>query len=94
MTLTTVKVVGKRQNVLRLNLLTPTGKHVNAVYFGAEPFALFETFPEPVVRRIKEAEASGRRLMLPVSILYQPTLNEYMGNVSVELKLISAKYEE
>ena len=77
-------VVGKNQNVLRLNLLTSQNKNVSAVYFGnVEAFRSFycEKYGEEEVRKA----FWGKENKIRMQIVYYPEINEYNGKENVQL---------
>lgn len=77
-------VLGKNQNVLRLNLRTKEGQSVSAVYFGdVEAFRTFyaEKFGEAEV----EKAFRGQMNKLSIMIVYYPEINVYNGNESIQI---------
>ncbi|MBQ8278262.1 MAG: single-stranded-DNA-specific exonuclease RecJ [Roseburia sp.] len=77
-------VVGKNQNVLRLNLETPYGESVSAVYFGdVEGFLDYyrEKFGEAEV----DAALFGKNNKILLQIVYYPEINMYNGMESVQI---------
>lgn len=77
-------VVGRNQNVLKLNLKTEAGEPVTAVYFGD-----IETFKAYYSEKygIGELEAAfrGQKNKVRMSVVYYPEINEYQGSESVQL---------
>lgn len=77
-------VVGKNQNVLRLQLQTKTGGRVAAVYFGdVEKFKLY--YEEKYGTQALEQAFMGRENPIRMSIVYYPEMNSYQGIESVQL---------
>lgn len=77
-------VVGKNQNVLKLNLKTEHGEPVSAVFFGdVEAWKAYYSakFGEGEVK----AAFSGRANQIRMSVVYYPEVNEYQGMESVQL---------
>lgn len=77
-------VVGRNQNVLRLNLMTELGGRISAVYFGdIEQWKTYygEKYGEEEV----EAAFRGRENAIRMSVIYYPEINEYQGIESVQL---------
>lgn len=77
-------VVGKNQNVLKLNLMTESGVRISAVYFGD-----IEVFKDYYSKKygVREIEAAfaGRENQLRMSVVYYPEINDYQGDMSVQL---------
>lgn len=79
-----VSVVGKNQNVLKLNLRTEHGEPVSAVYFGdVEAWRAYYSakFGTDEV----DAAFSGRANQIRMSVVYYPEINDYQGMESVQL---------
>ena len=77
-------VVGKNQNVLKLNLMTEQGGRISAVYFGdIEQWKTYygNKYGEEEV----EAAFRGRENAIRMSVIYYPEINEYQGIESVQL---------
>lgn len=77
-------VVGKNQNVLKLNLMTESGARVSAVYFGdiAEWKAHYsEKYGAKEVEAAFRGQVNGIRM----SVVYYPEINDYQGNISIQL---------
>lgn len=77
-------VVGKNQNVLKLNLKTEHGQPVSAVYFGdVEAWKAYygAKFGADEV----DAAFSGRANRIRMSAVYYPEINDYQGMESVQL---------
>ena len=84
LSITKAFVVGKNQNVLRLNLLTAAGEAVSAVYFGdIEAFKAYyaEKYGSAEVEKAFRGQINKLRIM----IVYYPEINEYNGVESVQV---------
>lgn len=77
-------VVGKNQNVLKLNLLSESGERISGVYFGD-----IEDFIQYFVVKYGEQSwkmaLAGRENPIRMSIVYYPDINEYNGTTSVQV---------
>lgn len=77
-------VVGRNQNVLKLNLETAFGEKISAVYFGD-----VERFKDFYSEKFGQAELdkafSGRNNDIRMQIIYYPEINEYNGMQNVQL---------
>lgn len=79
-------LVGKKQNVLRLQLGNDEGKTVPAVLFkDVEGFFGFlkDKFGEVEVEKAR----SGRENEIRLSVVYAPKLNTYMGETSLQFEI-------
>ena len=84
LSITKAFVVGKNQNVLRLNLLTAAEEAVSAVYFGdIEAFKAYyaEKYGSAEVEKAFRGQINKLRIM----IVYYPEINEYNGVESVQV---------
>ena len=84
LSITKAFVVGKNQNVLRLNLVTAAGEAVTAVYFGdIEAFKAYyaEKYGSAEVEKAFHGQINKLRIM----IVYYPEINEYNGVESVQV---------
>lgn len=77
-------VVGKNQNVLKLNLMTETGERVAAVYFGDIP-AWKAYYAEKYGEGEVEAAFRGKENRIRMSVVYYPEINEYQGIESIQI---------
>lgn len=77
-------IVGRNQNVLKLNLMTEGGARVSAVYFGD-----IEAWKAYYGRKYgaKEVEAAfrGQENEIRMSVVYYPEINDYQGVISIQL---------
>lgn len=77
-------VVGRNQNVLKLNLRTENGEAVSAVYFGdVEAWKAY--YRERYGADEVEAALAGRTNRIRMSVIYYPEINDYQGMESVQL---------
>lgn len=77
-------VVGKNQNVLKLNLRTEAGEPVSAVYFGdIEAFKAY--YSEKYGAGELDAAFRGQTNGIRMSVVYYPEINAYQGMESVQL---------
>lgn len=78
------RVLGKNQNVLKLNIINADGFAMDALYFGDIPefneFVELE-FGKEEVRKMY----LGQYNEVDLAFTYYPTLNEYMGNRTVQV---------
>ena len=77
-------VVGRNQNVLKLNLLTEQGERVSAVYFGdidAWKAYYRAKYGEAEVEAAFRGVTNGIRM----SVVYYPEINDYQGIESIQL---------
>ena len=84
LSITKAFMVGKNQNVLRLNLVTAAGEAVSAVYFGdIEAFKAYyaEKYGSAEVEKAFRGQINKLRIM----IVYYPEINEYNGVESVQV---------
>ena len=77
-------IVGKNQNVLKLNLMTEQGAHVSAVYFG-DIEAWKNYYADKYGTCDVEAAFLGHENSIRMSVVYYPEINDYQGMESVQL---------
>ncbi len=81
-------VVGKNQNVLRLNLRTAYQESISAIYFGdIDVFKAF--YAEKYGIEEVEKAFSGKSNKISMQIVYYPEINEYNGVTSVQIVIRS-----
>lgn len=81
-------VVGKNQNVLRLNLLTEYQERISAIYFG--DIEAFKSFYEKKYGQEEVEKAfSGKSNKISIQIVYYPEINEYNGAMNVQIVIRS-----
>lgn len=82
------RIVGKNQNVLKLQLQTERGTRVDAVYFGD-----VEQWKEYYRQKYGEHEVNaslrGQKNGIRMSVVYYPEINEYQGIRRVQLVIRS-----
>ena len=84
LTIARAYVVGKNQNVLKLNLRTEAGEPVSAVYFGdVEAFKAY--YSEKYGAGELDAAFRGQTNGIRMSVVYYPEINAYQGMESVQL---------
>lgn len=81
-----MKVVGKNKNVLRLSLITGTGKIVSAVYFEDIP-AFFSYVEKKFGREQLEAALNEKRNSIRMSFVYYPKINTYNGSEKLQFEI-------
>lgn len=80
------RILGKNQNVLKLNVVNKDGYAMDALYFGDIPE--FNDFVESEYGKEEVRKMySGQYNEVDLAFTYYPTLNEYMGNRSVQIIL-------
>lgn len=77
-------VVGRNQNVLKLNLLTEHGERISAVYFG-DIDAWRAYYADKYSESEVEAAFRGASNDIRMSVVYYPEINDYQGTESVQL---------
>lgn len=77
-------VVGRNQNVLKLNLLTEYQERISAVYFG-DIAAFREYYAEKYGIEEVEKAFSGKKNKIQMQVVYYPEINEYNGMESIQL---------
>jgi single-stranded-DNA-specific exonuclease len=78
------RILGKNQNVLKLNVINPEGFAIDALYFGdITEFNEFveAEFGKEEVRKMYLSQYNE----VDLAFTYYPTLNEYMGNRTVQI---------
>lgn len=88
------KICGKQENVLRLTFVTENGNYINGVYFSDTPEKLLEQVEEVLKESLTSRIREGREINIPVSVLYQPRINEFQGVKKIELRVLGMKYQE
>lgn len=78
------RIVGKNQNVLKLNLVTEYGEQIPAVYFG--DIEIWKSYYAQKFGEDELAKAFRRQKnSIRMSIVYYPEVNEYQGVSNVQL---------
>lgn len=77
-------VVGRNQNVLKLNLLTEHGERVSAVYFG-DVDAFKNYYADKFGMEEVEKAFQGKNNKIRIQVVYYPEINEYNGMESVQI---------
>ncbi len=79
------RILGKDANVLKLTLINSSNRQVDAIYFNPDEFIndINLWFTEEECDKMLKGVDNNIRL----SIAYQPDINEYMGNKSIQIKI-------
>ena len=86
LTIKSLFVIGKNSNGIRMRVINLYGREMDALYFGnIDRFFghISDTYGEEELRRLR----SGRATRLKLTITYYPSINEYMGNKSIQLMI-------
>jgi single-stranded-DNA-specific exonuclease len=79
-------VVGKKQNVLRLNLRSPKGRTVSAIYFG--DIGKFQQYiAEKFGRGALTYAMEGRPNSVRISIVYVPKIDTYRDQENLQFEI-------
>ncbi len=79
-------VVGKNKNVLRLSIKTASGTPASGIYFG--DIDIFCSYVEEKFGRTAVEEAfSGKENPIVLSVVYEPSVNCYRGEESLQFTL-------
>lgn len=89
--LTGGRVLGAKANVLRLNFVTAQGTRVSGVYFSSKPLDILKELEETSGIAISDCILNNKPFQCITNVIYAPSINEYMGNKNVQLRLISLK---
>ena len=79
-------IMGKNKNVLKLSLVTASGKTVSAIYFGDIP-AFTSYIEEKFGREQLEAVFEGKTNMVRMSFVYYPKINTYRGMEELQFEI-------
>lgn len=81
-------ILGKNKNVLKLKIVSENGKNIDAIYFGE-----IEEFEKIVINKYGATDLdtlySGLNTDIYLDIAFYPSINEYMGNKSIQLVIES-----
>lgn len=81
-------VIGKNRNVLRMTLVTPYGKKIAAIYFG--DIEAFQTYMCATWGAEQwENAMSGKDNEIRLAIIYNPKINTYQGEESLQIEIKS-----
>ena len=79
-------IMGKNRNVLKLSLVTASGKPVSAIYFG--DIAAFTSYIEEKFGREQlEAAFEGKTNTIRMSFVYYPKVNTYRGVEELQFEI-------
>lgn len=77
-------IIGKNKNVLKLKLIAGNGKIIDGICFSE-----IEEFEQIVIEKFGKSELDaaykGMNNSIKLSIIYYPSINEYNGNVMVQM---------
>lgn len=79
-------VVGKNQNVLKLNLVSQYGLQIGAIYFGDIP-KFQDYLEEKYGAEQVEAAFAGRKNEILLSVIYAPKINYFRDQVSLQFEI-------
>jgi single-stranded-DNA-specific exonuclease len=79
-------VIGKNQNVLRLNMQAESGARISAIYFGD-----IGAFQQYIVEKFSRAALSlamdGRENPIRLSIVYVPKIDHYRDRENLQFEI-------
>lgn len=81
-----MSIIGKNKNVLKLSLVTASGKPIPAIYFG-DVFAFTSYVEEKFGREQIEAAFEGRSNSIRMSFVYYPKINTYRGVEELQFEI-------
>jgi single-stranded-DNA-specific exonuclease len=84
------RIVGANRNVLQLTLRAVQGQTIRAVSFG-DPEQFRDYYAAKFGENEINAAFSGRDNAIRMSIIYEPQINAYQGNESVQIVIRSYK---
>lgn len=80
-------IVGKQQNVLRLNLVSQAGNLVSVIYFGD-----IDSFEDTIIQKFGAEQLQkafeGKENSILISMVYFPKLNYYHGEENLQLEML------
>lgn len=79
-------IMGKNKNVLKLSLITASGKIVSGIYFGDIP-AFMQYIEEKYGRDQLEAAIEGKENIIKLSFVYYPRVNDYRGVEELQFEI-------
>lgn len=84
-------LLGAKKNVLRLNLLSAKGQKIEGLLFNGT-----DIFIDGIINNYGEQELAkmfkGIKNNILVDILYYPDINEYMGNISLQVSIKNFRF--
>ena len=83
-----LRIVGKRQNVVRMSLQDEFGYSIDAVHFG-DPEALLSLIREEYGERELQLLRRSATDKVDLAFTFYPEINEYMGQKSVQIVCMS-----
>lgn len=82
----TARLIGKNQNMLKMQLQDSYGTCVEAVYFG-DTSAFLDEVEQHYGKEVRERFFAGACQRISLSVTYYPGINEYMGKRRVQIVL-------
>lgn len=79
-------IIGKNRNVLRLSLVTSAGMPASGIYFG-DLDAFLDYYRKKYSDEAVQRALLGQENALRLSVIYQPTINTYRGNESIQFDI-------
>lgn len=79
-----MRILGKKQNVCRMQVQSAGGGAFTAVYFGKAE-GLLSFLEEKYGRQALEAALAGRDSGILVSFVYYPEINTYLGRENIQI---------
>lgn len=80
------RLIGKKKNMLKLQLKDSGGTVIDALYFG-DAEAFLKDVEERFGKAVKERFFQGGCRQVRMSVTYYPGVNEYMGNRTVQITM-------
>ena len=79
-----ISLVGKKRQVIRMRVQNQTGAVMEAIYFG-DPEAFSGQVQERFGQQAWDQALEGRRNPICLMLAYYPSVNEYMGQRSLQI---------
>ncbi|MBE5921445.1 MAG: single-stranded-DNA-specific exonuclease RecJ [Lachnospiraceae bacterium] len=84
-------VLGKKRNVIRMTFEDETGLRMDGIAFG-DSEEILETAKCDCGAEAVEAALAGRTNPIYADILFEPSVNEYLGRRTLQLRLLSFRF--
>ena len=78
--------IGKKMNVLRLDLITETGKHAAGIYFG-DIDGMLAYLRDKYSDTEVERALHGQENRMELSVVYVPTINSYKDTETLQFEI-------
>lgn len=78
------EVLGEKENVLKLKLISKSGRTIDGIYFGEKKELeniIFDKYGESEIQKMY----NGQKNDINIDIIYNIDINEYMGSRSLQL---------